>query len=91
VLGKNAGGQIARLLKAKGGLVNLARAAIEAAASKDKPGEYIAKAIAGGQGPPAFDRGRPNGGFTEILLQHQEEQSNDSVTIDHDDSEFARH
>lgn len=91
VLGKNAGGQIAKLLKAKGGMVNLARAAIEAAASKDKPGEYIAKAIAGGQGPPAFERGRPNGGFTEILLQHQEEQSNDSVTIDHDDSEFARH
>jgi hypothetical protein len=39
ILGKSAGGLIAKLLRAKGGVVSLARAAIEAAASKDNPGE----------------------------------------------------
>jgi hypothetical protein len=42
VLGKNAGGLIGKLLKAKGGNVALARAAIEQASQKQNPTEYIA-------------------------------------------------
>lgn len=90
VLGPKAGGQIAKLKAAKGGVVSLARAVIETAASKDKPAEYVAAAIIGGAGPPAFgDRKRPNGGFTDLLLKQQAERQNGSVTIDHDDHEFA--
>lgn len=51
VLGKSAGGQLAKLLKAKGGNVALARAAIEAASQKQNPGEYIAACIRGS--PPS--------------------------------------
>jgi hypothetical protein len=91
VLGQKAGGQIANLLKAKGGLVNLARAAIEAAASKDNPAQYIAAAIKGGAGPPAFARDKPNGAFTDMLLQSQGDQSHDGPTIELNDDQFARH
>lgn len=42
VLGKGAGGLIGKLLKAKGGNVALARAAIEQASQKENPTEYIA-------------------------------------------------
>lgn len=47
VLGSNAGGQIAKLLKAKGGSIPLARAAIEQAATKQNPREYIGRVISG--------------------------------------------
>lgn len=47
VLGANAGGQIAKLVKAKGGNIALARAAIEMASTKHNPREYIAAAIRG--------------------------------------------
>ena len=89
VLGKNAGGQISKLLKAKGGLVNLARAAIEAAASKDNPAEYIAAAIKGGPGPPQFANGKQNGGFTQYLIDQENRDA--AITIDHDDTELADH
>lgn len=49
VLGKDAGGLIAKLLKAKQRNVALARAAIEQAATKSKPREYIGAVIAGGE------------------------------------------
>lgn len=42
VLGKGAGGLIGKLLKAKGGNVALARAAIEQASQKQNPTEYVA-------------------------------------------------
>jgi uncharacterized protein YdaU (DUF1376 family) len=42
VLGEKAGGQIARLLKAKGSNVALARSALELAATKEKPAEFVA-------------------------------------------------
>lgn len=45
VLGKSAGGQIVKLLKAKGGNVALARAIIETASQKQNPSEYVAAAI----------------------------------------------
>lgn len=48
VAGKEAGGLIAKLLKAKKGDVALARAAIEMAATKHNPREYIGAVIAGG-------------------------------------------
>jgi hypothetical protein len=89
ILGKNAGGQIAKLRAAKGGSTPLARAAIEQASAKENPSEYIAAVIRGGTGPPSFARKeRPNGGFTALLLQ-QKERMNGPVTIDHDDREFA--
>jgi hypothetical protein len=47
VLGKSAGGQLAKLLKAKGGNVALARSAVETASQKHNPGEYIAACIRG--------------------------------------------
>lgn len=49
VAGQGAGGLIAKLLKAKGGNVALARAAIELAATKQNPREYLGAVIAGGQ------------------------------------------
>lgn len=45
VLGQNAGGLIAKLLKAKG--LELARAAIETASTKHEPREYIGRILAG--------------------------------------------
>ena len=45
VLGQNAGGQIAKLVKIKNGSVDLARATIELASSKQDPREYVAKVI----------------------------------------------
>ena len=45
VLGKSAGGQLANLLKAKGGNVALARSAIETASQKSKPSEYVGAMI----------------------------------------------
>lgn len=42
VLGKGAGGLIGKLLKAKGGNVALARAAIETASTKENPSEFVA-------------------------------------------------
>lgn len=48
VLGQNAGGQISKLLKAKGS-VALARAAIETASTKENPREYVAAILRGNQ------------------------------------------
>lgn len=47
VLGKNAGGLISDLRKSKGGSIPLARSAIEQAATKENPREYIGRVIAG--------------------------------------------
>ena len=47
VLGKNAGGLITELLKAKDGKVALARAAIETASTKHDPREYVGAIIRG--------------------------------------------
>lgn len=49
VLGENAGGMIVKLLKAKNKNVPLARSAIEMAATKSDPREYIGAVIHGGQ------------------------------------------
>jgi len=90
LLGPNAGGQIAKLKAAKGGSVPLARAALETASTKENAAEYIAAVTRGGTGPPNFaGRQRPNGGFTELLIQQHAERSNGSVTIDHDDHELS--
>jgi Mn-dependent DtxR family transcriptional regulator len=45
LLGKNAGGQLAKLKASKGGNVALARAVIETASTKENPAEYVAGAI----------------------------------------------
>ena len=46
VLGKNAGAMITKLLKAKGGNIALAMAALETASTKNKPTEYIGGVVA---------------------------------------------
>lgn len=89
VLGRKAGGLIAKLKAAKGGNLALARAVIEQASTKQNPTEYIAAAIRGGAGPPAFER--PNGGFTQMIIDRHMEAANGGVTIDHDSSEFTGH
>lgn len=52
VLGKSAGGMVKQLLTAKGGKINQARAAIETAASKNDPREYIGAIIRNRDPPP---------------------------------------
>jgi hypothetical protein len=52
LLGKSAGGQLAKLKTVKGGNIALARAALETASTKDNPSEYIAGAIRSGAGLP---------------------------------------
>ena len=51
VLGKGAGGLVARLRKSKSGSIELTRAAIEQAATKQNPREYIGR-ILSGPAPP---------------------------------------
>lgn len=86
VLGRNAGGQIAKLKAAKGGSIALARAAIEQASTKQDPGEYIAAVIRGGAGRPASAE-RPTGGFAAILIDGHLEQANEPLAITHIDAE----
>jgi hypothetical protein len=52
VCGPAAGGLISKLLKAKGSDVALARAAVEMAATKQNPREYIGAIITGGNASP---------------------------------------
>jgi len=47
ILGQSAGGMISKLLKAKGGNVALARAALETASTKDDPREFVGKILSG--------------------------------------------
>lgn len=70
VLGKSAGGLIAKLKAAKGGNVALARAAIEQASTKQNPSEYIAAVVRGGTGPPNFAERQTNG-FVALALERQ--------------------
>lgn len=56
ILGADAGGLIARLLKSKKGSIPLARAAIEQASTKESPREYIGAVIRG----PVHERHGPN-------------------------------
>jgi hypothetical protein len=86
VLGKSAGGQIAKLKAAKGGNIALARAAIEQASTKQNPGEYIAAAIRSGTSPPAAGE-RPCGGFASVLIERHLEQASEPITIDQDDGQ----
>lgn len=86
VLGKSSGGQIVKLLRAKGGNVALARAAIEAASQKHRPAEYVAACIRGSpqaQGPPP-----DKGGFVAILMDKHLERQNGQGTFDEDEFEY---
>lgn len=84
VLGKSAGGQLAKLLKANGGNVSLSRSTLELAATKHNPAEFFARAVApSSQGPPP---GR--GGFTSVLMdKHRERQHGTSDS----EPEFLEH
>ena len=75
VLGKTAGGLLAWLLKAKGGDLALARAAVEIAATKQDPKEYIAKFAR----PVAT--GVVGNGAGERLSQQAEKQLNARATM----------
>lgn len=74
VLGKNAGGQIAKLKAAKGGNVALARAVIEQASTKQSAREYVAAAINGGTGPPNFAEKQTNGFVTRLVNRSQDRE-----------------
>jgi hypothetical protein len=85
VLGKGAGGLIGKLLKAKGGNVAMARAAIEQASQKQSPAEYVAAIC---RGPIA----------AKPLTAHQQERETGRKILDalrdassRKDSEFQRH
>jgi hypothetical protein len=84
VLGKSAGGQLAKLLKANGGNVSLSRSTLELAATKHRPAEFFARAVApSSQGPPAG-----KGGFTSVLIdKHMERQRGTSDS----EPEFSEH
>lgn len=70
VLGQEAGGLIANLLKSKEGDVALARAAIETASTKDKPREYVG-GILKGNGNGTYRQGRGQGSaITAAIDQH---------------------
>ena len=70
VLGNGAGGLIGKLLKAKGGNVALARAALEQASQKQNPTEYVAAIC---RGPPVS--GKP-------LTEHQRKQAETKDILD---------
>lgn len=73
ILGKTAGGQIAKLKAACGGNVALARSRLELAATKDRPSEFIAGIIRNG------DRsGERNSG---VYSNTSSEQSGSSAVI----------
>jgi hypothetical protein len=85
VLGKGSGALIAKLLKAKGGNVAYARAALEQASQKQNPTEYIGAVC---RGPPA----------SKPLTAHQQERETGREILNalrdassRTDSEFLRH
>jgi hypothetical protein len=65
VLGKEAGGLVAKVKRAKNGSVPLTRAAIETAATKDNPREYLGRIVSGAaadadpNSPAAWSSGIP--------------------------------
>jgi hypothetical protein len=82
ILGNQAGGQLAKLLKAKGGNVALARAAVESASQKQIPSEYVAAAIRrpSTHGPPPG-----KGGFANILIRKHQERKNEQADSEQDE------
>jgi hypothetical protein len=84
ILGKSAGGQLAKLLKLNGGNVALSRSTLELAATKHDKGAFFARAIAHqSQGPPVG-----KGGFTAVLFdKHMERQNGTSDS----EPEFSEH
>jgi len=73
ILGDQAGGLIARLLKSKGGNVPKARAALETASQKQNPREYIAAVAKGAGGHTG--RAQLNG-LSAILFESYLERKN---------------
>jgi hypothetical protein len=85
VLGKSSGGQLAKLLKANGGNVSLSRSTLELAATKHKPAEFFARAIAPvSQGPPAG-----KGGFVSVLMDKHRERQDDTGDFETSTGEFG--
>lgn len=85
VLGKSAGGQIAKLKAAKGGNVALARAAIEAASTKQNPAEYIAACCRDGPiAKPLTEFQRKQQETTNVLseLRNSRNSNRGSGTLD---------
>lgn len=86
VLGKGAGGLIGKLLKAKGGNVALARAAIEQASQKQNPTEYVAAIC---RGPPAQAIPAGKGGFVSVLMDKHRERQDATGDFEPPISEFG--
>ncbi|MEH2501221.1 hypothetical protein V1290_000032 [Bradyrhizobium sp. AZCC 1578] len=88
VLGKSAGGQLAKLLKLNGGNVALSRSTLELAATKHDKAAFFARAISRqSQGPPAG-----KGGFVSVLMdRHRERQDGTASDFEakHDERGFA--
>jgi hypothetical protein len=70
VLGRNAGGLLAKLLKSKNSDCAVARSIIEAASLKENPAEYVGAVIARGN-----HGGGKAGGFVEILAEKHMERA----------------
>lgn len=83
VLGKSAGGQLAKLLKINGGNVALSRSTLELAATKHDKAAFFARAISHqAQGPP-----EGKGGFTSVLMDKHMERQNGTSTSEPEYSE----
>lgn len=77
ICGANSGGMATRLLRAKGGNLSLARAAIETAATRADAREYIGAMLRNGGGFGAKDRrddGKSLGGFGGIAASIRQRQ-----------------
>jgi len=84
VLGKSAGGQLAKLLKANSGNVSLSRSTLELAATKHDKAAFFARAISHqSQGPP-----EGKGGFTSVLMDKHMERKNGTIDSE---QEFSEH
>lgn len=75
VLGRNAGGMIAKLKRFRQGNVALARATLEVASTKHNPREYIGRVLAGqitdGDTPEVVRHGRRDGLYVERLAPNR--------------------
>jgi hypothetical protein len=87
VLGKGQGALIAKLLKAKGGNVALARAAVEQSSQKQNPTEYVAAICRG----PSMSHGPPpgKGGFVSVLMDKHRERQDGTGDFETSTGEFG--
>lgn len=86
VLGNGSGGLIANILKAKGGNVALARAAVEQASTKQSPREYAAQIA---RGPPQAAKAPPRPGSREDTRERTVNAIRTALWDEPDDDPFG--